>query len=268
MTPEDPCDNVDLRRHVQAHIQSLRSAGVEWLPLGPPLPVARQAPASTPRAVPGQAPNQPTGSVIVAAPSDIMALDQRRQELAVLAQEVAVCTRCPALASTRTKTVFGEGRFDVEFCFVGEAPGADEDAEGIPFVGAAGQLLNKIIIASGLKREEVYICNIIKCRPPGNRTPLPDETANCKGYLQRQLELIRPKYIVALGGCAVTNLLNTTESLGRLRGRFHDYRNIPVWVTYHPAYLLPHRHPEKKRDVWEDMKMLMAKVGREIPPSP
>src|SRR5439155_7142178 len=119
--------------------------------------------------------------------------------------------------------------------------------------------------ACGLKRSEVYICNILKCRPPGNRTPLPDEAANCHGFLERQLDLVRPKFIVALGGCAVSNLLNTTLSLGKLRGRFHDYKGIPVLVTYHPAFLLPHRSPDKKRDVWEDMKMLLQKMGRPVP---
>lgn len=159
----------------------------------------------------------------------------------------------------------GDGVPGVELCFVGEAPGADEDAQGLPFVGAAGQLLNKIIAACGLKREDVYICNILKCRPPGNRTPLPNEAGNCRGFLDRQLELVKPKFICALGGCAAQNLLNTTTPIGRLRGKFHDYQGIPVMVTYHPAYLLPHRNPDKKKDVWEDMKMLLAKMGKPIP---
>jgi DNA polymerase len=185
--------------------------------------------------------------------------------LTALADEVKACTRCPDLCSTRTQTVFGQGELDVELCFVGEAPGADEDAQGIPFVGAAGQLLNRIITASGLQREEVYICNILKCRPPGNRTPLTSEAANCRDFLDRQLELVKPKHIVALGGCAATHLLQTTLSVGKLRGRFHDYHGIPVMVTYHPAFLLPHRSPEKKREVWEDMKLLLQKMGRPVP---
>jgi uracil-DNA glycosylase family 4 len=194
-----------------------------------------------------------------------MTLEQRRQALTVLAEEVKGCARCPELAATRTQTVFAHGPPGVELCFIGEAPGADEDAQGLPFVGAAGQLLNKIIAACGLKREQVYICNILKCRPPGNRTPLPKEAANCRGFLERQLDLVKPKFICALGGSAATNLLQTTLSLGKLRGKFHDYRGIPVMVTYHPAYLLPHRAPEKKRDVWEDMKMLLKAMGREVP---
>jgi DNA polymerase len=160
--------------------------------------------------------------------------------------------------------VFGDGSPGEELCFIGEAPGADEDAQGLPFVGAAGQLLNRIIAAMGLKREEVYICNILKCRPPGNRTPLPNEAANCREYLDWQLELVQPKFLCALGGCAAQNLLGTTQPLGRLRGTFHDYRGIPVLCTYHPAYLLPHRSPQKKKDVWEDMKLLLARMGRPV----
>src|SRR5262249_7111968 len=175
---------------------------------------------------------------------------------------VAQCTRCPDLAATRTQTVFGVGNVDAELCFVGEAPGADEDAQGEPFVGAAGQLLNRIITACGMKREDVYICNILRCRPPGNRLPLPQEAANCREYLEGTLELVRPKFICALGACAAQNLLNTTLSIGRLRGRFHDYQGISVLCTYHPAYLL--RNPAAKKDVWEDMKKLMHRMGRPV----
>jgi DNA polymerase len=157
------------------------------------------------------------------------------------------------------------GPLDPELCFIGEAPGADEDAQGEPFVGAAGQLLNRIIAACGMKREEVYIANIIKCRPPGNRTPQVDEAANCREYLENQLELVRPKFLCALGSTAAHYLLNTTLSIGKLRGRFHDYRGTPVLCTYHPAFLLPHRSPDKKKDVWEDMKLLLARMGRPIP---
>lgn len=161
--------------------------------------------------------------------------------------------------------MFADGAINAELCFIGEAPGADEDAQGLPFVGAAGQLLNRIIAAMGFRREEVYICNILKCRPPNNRMPLASEAANCRDYLDRQLALVQPKYIVALGSCAAGNLLGTTLAVGRLRGRLHDYKGIPVMVTYHPAYLLPHRSPDKKRDVWEDMKTLLTKMGRPIP---
>ena len=183
-------------------------------------------------------------------------IEQRRLALQQLAAEVSACTRCPELCSTRTQTVFGDGEPGVELCFIGEAPGEDEDRQGVPFVGAAGQLLNRIIAGCGLRREEVYIMNVIKCRPPRNRTPLPSEAANCRGFFDRQLDLIKPRFICALGGCAATNVLQTTLSIGKLRGRFHEYRGIPVLVTYHPAFLLPHRSPAKKREVWEDMKLL------------
>jgi DNA polymerase len=146
---------------------------------------------------------------------------------------------------------------------LGEAPGADEDKQGEPFVGRAGQLLNRIIEACGMRREDVYILNILKCRPPGNRAPTPQEAANCRDFLDRQLETISPEFICCLGGIAATNLLDTTQSIGKMRGRFYDYRGSKVIVTYHPAYLL--RNPAAKRDVWEDMKLLLAEMGLEIP---
>ena len=177
-------------------------------------------------------------------------------------QVLGDCKRCK-LHAHRTQVVFGVGSPKADLVFVGEAPGADEDAQGEPFVGAAGQLLNKIIIACGMKREEVYILNILKCRPPGNRPPLPDEAANCRGFLDRQLELIRPRFLCALGATAAQNLLGTTQSIGKLRGSFQQYNGIPVLCTYHPAYLL--RSPEKKREVWEDMKRLLEKMGRPVP---
>jgi uracil-DNA glycosylase len=177
--------------------------------------------------------------------------------------EVVHCTLCHELAKNRTQTVFGTGNPKARLCFFGEAPGADEDRQGEPFVGAAGQLLNKILEACTLKREDVYILNVLKCRPPQNRTPLPEETANCRVFFERQLEIIQPEFICCLGAVASQALLRTTQSLGRLRGRFHDYRGIRVIVTYHPAYLL--RSPDKKRDTWEDMKMLMREMGIELP---
>ncbi len=263
-------DTDSLKRQARAHLERLRMAGVEWLPAPPPgrPPLAAAAAASLiapvePSTTPAElfsVAKQPAEAATVEVP-----LDNRRQALQVLAQEVAKCQRCPELVASRSQTVFGQGEAGVELCFVGEAPGADEDAQGLPFVGAAGQLLNRIIAACGLKREEVYICNILKCRPPGNRTPLPNEAANCRGFLERQLELVQPRFICALGSCAAQNLLNVSTSLGKLRGRFHDFKGIPVLVTYHPAYLLPHRNPDKKRDVWEDMKTLLAKMGRTIP---
>jgi uracil-DNA glycosylase len=175
--------------------------------------------------------------------------------LAELAATVAVCTRC-ALHQSRTQTVFGVGNPNAKLMFIGEAPGADEDARGEPFVGRAGQLLTKIIGAMGLAREEVYIANILKCRPPQNRDPLPSEVECCEEYLRAQIALIKPKYICALGRIAAHWLLKTEAPLGALRTGNYTYEGIPVVVTYHPAALL--RNPGFKAPCWEDMKKLMA----------
>lgn len=182
--------------------------------------------------------------------------------LKILAQEVAGCTRCHELASTRTQTVFGVGDPQARLVFLGEAPGADEDKQGEPFVGRAGQLLNKILEACKLRREDVYILNILKCRPPGNRNPLPEESQNCRRFLHRQLELIKPEYICCLGSVAAQNLLETTETIGRLRGSVHQFRGVKVVCTYHPAYLL--RNPSAKKQTWEDMKLLMRELGTPV----
>jgi DNA polymerase len=257
----------ELARLARQHLESLGAAGVEWLPAAGDIswlfPELEDGTAPEASAAEGSSPTLD----LLADPGSALglSLDQRRQALGVLAEEVAGCMRCTALASTRTQTVFGDGPPGAELCFIGEAPGQDEDAQGVPFVGAAGQLLDRIIAAMGLKREEVYICNILRCRPPGNRTPQPNEAANCRPWLERQLDLVKPRFICALGSCAAQNLLGTTLSLGRLRGRFHDYRGIPVLCTYHPAYLLPHRNPDKKKDVWDDMKLLLSRMGRPVP---
>jgi DNA polymerase len=257
----------ELARQARQHLDSLRAAGVEWLP-NEPLPAVVAAPPAPATSLPvlNDAPvvQRPLLGLEEAPPARAaLTPEQRREALAALARRVSQCTRCPALASTRTQTVFGTGALDAELCFVGEAPGADEDRLGEPFVGAAGQLLNRIIAACGMKREEVYICNILRCRPPGNRTPLPDEAANCREHLDATLDLVRPKFICCLGACAAQNLLGTQASVGRLRGRFHDYRGMTVAVTYHPAYLL--RNESAKKDVWEDMKKLLARMGRAVP---
>ncbi len=182
--------------------------------------------------------------------------------LEVIRSEVAACTACDELASSRKQTVFGVGNPQARLCFLGEAPGADEDAQGEPFVGRAGQLLTRIIEACTLSRADVYILNVLKCRPPGNRNPLPHEVANCRGFLDRQLALIRPEFICCLGSVAAQTLLETDTSIGRLRGKFLDYHGIQVLCTYHPAYLL--RNPAAKKDVWDDMKLLMRKLGIEL----
>lgn len=265
--PETPAD---IARQLARHVDSLRAAGVEWVPGSEPLPTvpapAVQQPASPllPLSPPAEpAALQPalfTAAAPVAAPPDG---DQRRQALHVLAQQVAQCTRCLELASTRTQTVFGVGPIDPDLCFVGEAPGADEDRIGEPFVGAAGQLLTRIIAAMGMKREEVFICNILRCRPPGNRQPLPEEAEHCREWLEKTLDLVRPKYMVALGNTPVRHLLGVSQGITRIRGRFFDWRGIPVLATFHPSYLL--RSPEKKKEVWEDMKVLLQRMGRPIP---
>lgn len=174
-------------------------------------------------------------------------------------RNLANCTRCK-LASGRKNIVFGSGNSGARLVFVGEGPGFEEDQQGEPFVGPAGRLLTKIIQAIHLSRDQVYICNIIKCRPPGNRNPEPDEIETCGPFLDRQIRAISPDYICALGSFAAQTLLNTTEYISRLRGRFHEHHTgVKILPTYHPAYLL--RHPEKKRDVWEDMKLLMREMG-------
>ena len=179
-------------------------------------------------------------------------------DLEAVRTELGDCRRCP-LGDRRQHLVFGEGNPSAELVFVGEAPGADEDAQGRPFVGRAGQLLTKIIAAMGLKREEVYICNILKCRPPGNRNPLPDEIAACEPFLIRQLGAIRPRVICAMGSIAAHALLKSEAPISVLRGRFHSYQGIPLMPTYHPAYLL--RNPGAKKQVWEDVQGIMKRLG-------
>lgn len=191
-----------------------------------------------------------------------------RQEKARLLDElnrrhVVHCTKCPELVRNRTQTVFGVGDAGAELVLVGEAPGQEEDAQGEPFVGPAGQLLNRILAACGFRRQDVYICNVLKCRPPNNRTPLPTEIANCRGYLEQQLAIIAPKYICCLGSVAAQTLLQTNQSIGKLRGKVHRYRGAALICTYHPAYLL--RNPGAKREVWEDMKLLLRTMGRPVP---
>ena len=173
-------------------------------------------------------------------------------------EELGECTRCK-LHPHRTQIVFGVGDPKARLVFVGEAPGADEDAQGEPFVGRAGQLLTKIILAMGMQREDVYICNIIKCRPPGNRTPESEEILACSPFLLKQLQAIRPQFICALGGPATQTLLRTKEPISRLRGKFYDFQGIPLLPTYHPAFLL--RNPYEKKTVWEDMKLLLREMG-------
>lgn len=184
---------------------------------------------------------------------------ERIAALSQLKVKVEACRLCHELACQRKQTVFGVGPVTTRFVMVGEAPGAEEDRIGDPFVGPAGQLLDKILIATGIPRDQVYILNTIKCRPPGNRVPSDSESENCRPFLEAQLEILQPDYIVCWGAVAVRAILGTTESIGRLRGRFHWYKKSKVLVTYHPSYLL--RAPEAKKLTWEDMKTLMRELG-------
>ena len=178
------------------------------------------------------------------------------ESLQAIRDDIGDCTRCKLHALGRKQVVYGVGNPNADLMFVGEAPGADEDVQGIPFVGRAGQLLTKIIEAIGLTRDEVYIANVIKCRPPGNRNPDPDEVETCEGFLFRQIDSIKPKVIVALGTFAAKALLKTQDPISRLRGRVYDYRGAKLLPTFHPAFLL--RSPDRKRDVWEDMKKVRS----------
>ncbi len=185
------------------------------------------------------------------------------EALAVIRADIGECTRCKLHTLGRQQIVFGVGNASAELMFVGEAPGADEDAQGIPFVGKAGQLLTKMIEAMGFSRDEVYIANVLKCRPPGNRNPEPDEIATCEPFLFRQLASIQPKVVIALGAFAAKTLLNTQEPISRLRGRVFDYRGGKLIPTFHPSFLL--RSPGHKREAWEDLKTALVVLGRSLP---
>lgn len=183
-----------------------------------------------------------------------------QESLGQIRRELTDCLRC-SLGNSRTNLVFGSGNENARLVFVGEAPGHEEDLAGEPFVGEAGRLLTRIVQAMGFARDQVYICNVLKCRPPGNRNPLPAEIEACLPFLLRQLRTIGPEVIVALGTFAAQTLLNTREPISRLRGRFHDFHGIPLMPTFHPAFLL--RNPAMKREVWDDMQAVMKKLGLE-----
>jgi len=192
-----------------------------------------------------------------------LSVEDRQMAFNSLNEQVILCRKCEDIVCRRQRTVFGIGSVNARVVMFGEAPGAEEDRVGEPFVGPAGELLDKILLASGLKRPEVYILNALKCRPPNNRTPTDSEIENCRPFFEAQLETIQPEFIVCWGAVAVRAVLGSTESIGRLRGRFHSYRGAKVLVTYHPAYLL--RTPDAKKLTWEDMKMLMREMGAPIP---
>ena len=192
-------------------------------------------------------------------PQDRIAVSDRAGALRVIQDEIGDCTRCPLAYAGRYKVVFGDGNPAARLMFVGEGPGADEDMQGLPFVGKAGQLLNNMIGAMGLKREEIYIANIVKCRPPSNRVPEIVEANTCSSFLLRQIDVVQPEVIVALGSTAATYLLGVKQSLSSLRGRWHSCRGAKLAVTYHPAFLL--RDPRQKGEAWKDLQMVMAEMG-------
>ena len=220
------------------------------------------APKTAPAVV---APPQPAAPVMLSA-----AAEARAARLAELRPLVLACMKCPHLAASRTQVVFGVGHPAAELMFVGEAPGEDEDLQGEPFVGKAGQLLTKIIVAMGFTRENVYIANVLKCRPDmpagesGNRKPKAAEMETCLPYLRQQIDIIQPRALVALGATAMEGLLGETSPMNKLRGRWHEFNGIPLMATYHPAYLLRNQALSEKRKVWEDMLMVLARLEKPI----
>jgi DNA polymerase len=285
------------------HLEGLKSRGVRHVAVAPETlralaqpptrtlarpaaPVATPQPrAATPPPVPAAAaestlsmppkksiaPAKVAADIVLPHPAAArLPASEKAAAFAALRERVLACVKCPNLASSRTTVVFGVGNIDTELMFVGEAPGADEDEQGEPFVGRAGQLLTKIIQATGLERSDVYIANILKCRPDtpgqsaGNRKPTPEEMATCIPYLHEQIDLIQPKAIVALGATAVEGLLGKTLGITKLRGNWQTYRGIPLMPTYHPAYLLRNQAMSEKRKVWEDMLLVMEKLEMPI----
>jgi uracil-DNA glycosylase family 4 len=218
--------------------------------------VPARAPVRAPGLVP---PASPLAGFAASAPAAVKTPDtaERAAQLAALAATVAGCTRC-RLAEGRTKVVFGSGNPNAELMLIGEGPGAEEDRQGMPFVGAAGDLLTKIIQAMDLKREDLYIANVVKCRPPGNRDPQPDEITACRGFLEKQIALVQPRLIVALGKVAAQTLLGNESSIGQMRGRWYRIHGVPAMVTYHPAALL--RNQALKRPTWEDMQQVRDRL--------
>ena len=239
------------RDQLKAHLQFAADLGVDGVSRDPGW---RTRPESASGANPAaSAPARSESSSSAALPTAPLYADAS-EALAAVRTEIGDCTRCKLHTQGRKQIVFGVGNPNADLMFVGEAPGADEDVQGIPFVGRAGQLLTKIIEAINLKREDVYIANVIKCRPPGNRNPEQDEVETCEPFLFQQVDIIKPKVIVALGTFAARALLRTLDPISRLRGRIYDYRGAKLIPTFHPAYLL--RNPASKREVWEDMKMV------------
>jgi uracil-DNA glycosylase len=273
-TAETPGEREELRTLVAQLRTNIAARGRSGL-LGVALTAAAPKPSAAPPAR-SPSPNPPAqpATTVTMKPMDPAGEDREAgiprgaAGLQLVREELGDCQRCK-LCTTRTNIVFGVGNPDADLVFVGEAPGADEDAQGEPFVGKAGQLLTKMIEAMGYARGDVYICNVLRCRPPGNRNPEPDEVASCEPFLKKQLGAIRPRMIVALGKFAVQCLLRDDSPIGRLRGNLRSYEGIPLMPTFHPAYLL--RDPSKKKLAWDDLKAVnaaLASVGISPPRPP
>ena len=242
---------------VRAYLEALQESGLDGIPLSQAGALAEPAPQAAPPAVPEPEPAAPSAAPEPAHP----------ETLEKIRHDLGNCLRC-GLGKTRKNLVFGDGNPHARLVFVGEGPGADEDAKGEPFVGEAGQILNRIITAMGLKREDVYICNVVKCRPPGNRDPQTDEVETCSPFLLRQLNAIQPEAVVALGKFAAQTLLETKEPISRLRGKFRDYHGIPLMPTYHPSFLLRRQKEgslESFWEVWDDMTQVLRLLKLPVP---
>lgn len=288
--PDNPTSGVskldanEIASQAAAIAQHLQRSGVQWLPkaqaeavellserfespeIQPEKSVVGPVAAQTPAAPSEQAKPIPAApkvsSIDKAYVGGHLPVAQRQSHLDVINDEVKACQRCEILSACRKNTVFGEGSPSPRFVFFGEGPGADEDQSGRPFVGRAGQLLTKMIAACTLNRDDVYILNTVKCRPPGNRNPEPGEIENCRDYYQRQLAILRPEYIVCLGAISSQELLQNKTSVGKMRGRLHRYFESKVLVTYHPAYLL--RTPAVKKAAWDDLQLMMQDAGIQV----
>ncbi len=272
-----------------AHLEDLRSRGVKHVPVAPDSLAALTLPAAmdsgtqpatrdarlavVPVRAPGSlaaSPAPPTHDDLLVGPAVELTPERKEAEMARIRERALACVKCPNLASSRRNVVFGVGTIHTELMFVGEAPGMDEDQQGEPFVGKAGQLLTKIIQTMGLDRDRVYIANVLKCRPDtpgqrtGNRAPTPGEMNTCKPYLLAQISVIRPKVIVALGATALEGLLGRKVSVMKIRGHWQDFNGVPMMPTFHPAYLLRNQSLTEKRKVWEDMLAVMEKLGLPI----
>jgi uracil-DNA glycosylase len=273
----------EAEQQLQAYVEYLRDMGVhDFYRQGEPVVAeVRETPPVPVEAVAAveelEAPSVPSRPAFLEPPiaklvsfDDLVPLPESRvapahkaDALTAIKEEIGDCTRCPLAYAGRRTIVFGDGNANARLMFVGEGPGADEDASGIPFVGKAGQLLNNMIQAMGLKREEVYIANIVKCRPPANRVPEPVEANTCDQFLLQQIDVVQPQVVVALGATAAMYLLGVKQSLSALRGRWHSCRGAKLAVTYHPAFLL--RDPRMKGEAWKDLQRVMAEMGLKAP---